>query len=70
MNEQSHSKEEFLNSLPSEPAGDFMDEIRERIRLSGRKVVVVGKAADDIGQQCGGWTISGQGDMGATTKGT
>ena len=39
-------------------------------RSAGRKIVVVGKAADDIGQQCGGWTITWQGDTGATTRGT
>jgi beta-glucosidase len=39
-------------------------------RAAGRKVVVVGKAADDVGQQCGGWTISWQGDTGPITPGT
>src|SRR5262245_21608510 len=29
-----------------------------------------GKAADDIGIQCGGWTIAWQGAMGAVTQGT
>ncbi len=34
------------------------------------KVFVAGKAADDIGLQCGGWTITWQGESGATTIGT
>lgn len=32
-------------------------------------VVVVGPAADDLGIQCGGWTIDWQGKTGAVTKG-
>ena len=31
---------------------------------------VAGKNADDLGNQCGGWTISWQGDSGPITKGT
>ena len=34
-----------------------------------KRVHVVGKAADDLGTQCGGWTISGQGETGAVTTG-
>ncbi len=34
-----------------------------------RHLVVVGKAADDLGIQCGGWTISWQGSTGAVTHG-
>jgi beta-glucosidase len=34
------------------------------------KVVVAGSAADDIGMQSGGWTISWQGATGNTTQGT
>lgn len=33
-------------------------------------VHVAGKSADDIGNQCGGWTITWQGKSGAITKGT
>ncbi|HWQ90521.1 MAG TPA: glycoside hydrolase family 3 C-terminal domain-containing protein, partial [Clostridia bacterium] len=33
------------------------------------KIVVVGKAADDLGIQCGGWTIDWQGKTGTVTKG-
>jgi beta-glucosidase len=33
-------------------------------------IVVAGTAADDIGRQCGGWTISWQGAPGAITDGT
>ena len=34
-----------------------------------KHLAVVGKAADDLGIQCGGWTISWQGDSGAVTHG-
>jgi beta-glucosidase len=34
-----------------------------------KHVVVVGKAADDLGAQCGGWTITWQGKSGAVTTG-
>ena len=34
------------------------------------RVFVAGKNADNIGHQCGGWTISWQGSGGATTTGT
>ncbi len=34
------------------------------------EVFVAGVRADDIGYQCGGWTISWQGSSGATTPGT
>lgn len=33
-------------------------------------VLIAGKAAEDIGMQCGGWSISWQGDHGAITAGT
>jgi beta-glucosidase len=35
-----------------------------------RKIFVGGKAADDLGLQCGGWTISWQGASGRVTDGT
>jgi beta-glucosidase len=34
------------------------------------KILVAGSKADDIGSQCGGWTITWQGKTGAITKGT
>lgn len=34
-----------------------------------KRVQVVGQAADDLGMQCGGWTISWQGDSGKVTRG-
>jgi beta-glucosidase len=34
-----------------------------------KRVVVVGKAADDLGIQCGGWTIDWQGKTGSITHG-
>lgn len=37
---------------------------------SARSIEVAGKAADDIGLQCGGWTVGWQGGLGRTTAGT
>ena len=37
---------------------------------AGGRIHVAGKNADDIGNQCGGWTITWQGRSGDTTKGT
>jgi len=34
-----------------------------------KRIVVIGSAADDIGTQCGGWTITWQGKPGLTTQG-
>ncbi len=34
------------------------------------RLLLAGRAADDIGLQCGGWSISWQGEAGATTSGT
>ncbi len=36
----------------------------------GVRIAVVGAAADDLGYQCGGWTISWQGSRGTITQGT
>jgi beta-glucosidase len=40
------------------------------IRPATRRIVVAGSAADDLGMQCGGWTISWQGSSGRPTVGT
>jgi len=37
---------------------------------NARKIFVAGKNADDIGHQCGGWTITWEGQSGAITPGT
>jgi beta-glucosidase len=37
---------------------------------SGKRILVAGSHADDIGNQCGGWTISWQGHSGEITSGT
>jgi beta-glucosidase len=37
---------------------------------TGLRIGLVGQAADDIGYQCGGWTISWQGSAGPITEGT
>lgn len=44
---------------------------RSLLPLTGGKGIhVAGKCADNIGNQCGGWTITWQGRSGNTTKGT
>ena len=40
------------------------------IKSAASRIVVAGKAADDLGLQCGGWTISWQGASGRVTDGT
>jgi beta-glucosidase len=37
---------------------------------SAKRIHVAGKNADDLGNQCGGWTISWQGESGTPTTGT
>jgi beta-glucosidase len=37
---------------------------------SAKRIHVAGKSADDLGNQCGGWTITWQGQSGAVTSGT
>ncbi|WP_052303264.1 glycoside hydrolase family 3 protein [Deinococcus maricopensis] len=37
---------------------------------AGADVLVIGEAADDVGAQCGGWTITWMGGHGPTTPGT
>jgi beta-glucosidase len=37
---------------------------------AARRIHVAGSHADDLGLQCGGWTISWQGQAGAVTRGT
>ncbi len=39
------------------------------VSRSARRIHVAGVSADDIGNQCGGWTISWQGKSGAVTTG-
>ncbi|MCF8222319.1 MAG: glycoside hydrolase family 3 C-terminal domain-containing protein [Bacteroidales bacterium] len=40
------------------------------LKKDGQKILLAGKRADDIGAQCGGWTISWQGSNGDITEGT
>ena len=40
------------------------------IPASGKKILLAGQGADDIGIQSGGWTITWQGSAGQTTPGT
>ena len=40
-----------------------------RWRRSAARIHVGGKSADDIGNQCGGWTIDWQGKSGDVTPG-
>lgn len=50
------------------------DKINEKTAIEtlaeSKKILVVGKKANDIGIQCGGWTISWQGSAGDITEGT
>jgi beta-glucosidase len=39
------------------------------IAKTAARIVVAGKSADDLGNQCGGWTIDWQGKSGAVTTG-
>ncbi|MDF1596899.1 MAG: glycoside hydrolase family 3 protein [Acidimicrobiia bacterium] len=40
------------------------------LAAGARSIEVAGRAADDIGLQCGGWTVGWQGGSGRTTAGT
>ncbi|KAL3701567.1 hypothetical protein R1sor_019589 [Riccia sorocarpa] len=40
------------------------------LNKNASKIIVVGNHADDIGRQCGGWTITWQGSNGTITNGT
>ena len=39
------------------------------LRKDARRIHVAGRAADDLGMQCGGWTIDWQGRTGTVTRG-
>lgn len=43
---------------------------RSALPLSGQQIMVAGPGADDVGLQCGGWTIEWQGSPGPITPGT
>jgi beta-glucosidase len=40
------------------------------IAATAKRIHVAGKSADDLGNQCGGWTIQWQGESGPVTQGT
>lgn len=40
------------------------------LQKNGQKILVAGRLANDLGAQCGGWSISWQGSNGAITEGT
>lgn len=40
------------------------------LQKNNQKILVAGNMADNLGGQCGGWSISWQGSNGVTTKGT
>ncbi len=42
----------------------------ETLPITGTTIFVAGSAANDVGRQSGGWTISWQGDTGSITEGT
>ncbi|MDB5045590.1 MAG: beta-glucosidase-like glycosyl hydrolase [Deinococcus sp.] len=80
--EQPQTDPALLNTVGSEAHRDLAREaVRESLVLlkNGNgtlplsrtgELLVVGEAADDIGAQCGGWTITWMGGHGATTPGT
>ncbi|MCA1481371.1 glycoside hydrolase family 3 C-terminal domain-containing protein, partial [Bradyrhizobium sp. NBAIM08] len=39
------------------------------LSLTARRIHVSGRGADDLGMQCGGWTVDWQGKRGAVTTG-
>ncbi|MCU7495468.1 MAG: beta-glucosidase [Ignavibacteria bacterium] len=40
------------------------------LKKNARHIILAGKSADDLGNQCGGWSVSWQGESGKTTDGT
>jgi beta-glucosidase len=40
------------------------------LSVKAKRIHVAGKSADDLGNQCGGWTVTWQGKSGPTTSGT
>ncbi len=46
------------------------DKTALQVLADSKNILVAGKKADDIGIQCGGWTISWQGSQGDITEGT
>ncbi|MBE5957465.1 MAG: glycoside hydrolase family 3 protein [Lachnospiraceae bacterium] len=59
---------ESLTLLKNEKMSD--DKTAIQTLAAANKIAVMGEAADDIGTQCGGWTISWTGSKGKTTEGT
>jgi beta-glucosidase len=57
-----------LTLLKNEKMSDGNTAIQDL--AAANKIAVMGEAADDIGTQCGGWTISWTGNKGKTTIGT
>jgi beta-glucosidase len=81
--EHPFTKKEFIDSVGTEGHREIARQaVRESMVLlkkkddvlplqtSGEKILIAGVGGNDIGMQCGGWTISWQGSMGNITDGT
>ncbi|WP_160674818.1 glycoside hydrolase family 3 N-terminal domain-containing protein [Clostridium sp. C8-1-8] len=81
--EDPYAQRDLLNTVGSQAHRDIgRQAVRESLvllkndndivgKLKDKKnILVAGKSADDIGIQCGGWTITWQGASGNTTNGT
>lgn len=55
----------LLKNTKTDNNSTIMNELKNM-----KNIVVAGTSADDIGMQCGGWTISWQGSQGNITSGT
>ncbi|EPS66822.1 hypothetical protein M569_07948 [Genlisea aurea] len=64
------AREAVRKSLVLLKNGESADEPLLPLSKTAPKILVAGTHADNIGYQCGGWTITWQGGSGATTEGT
>ncbi|KAI3721898.1 hypothetical protein L2E82_32917 [Cichorium intybus] len=73
LGEQDHrdlAREAVRKSLVLLKNGKFIDQPMLPLPKKSTKILVAGTHADNIGNQCGGWTIEWHGKSGNITKGT
>ncbi|CAH1451226.1 unnamed protein product [Lactuca virosa] len=73
LGEQDHrdlAREAVRKSLVLLKNGKFVNQPMLPLPKKSTKILVVGTHADDIGNQCGGWTIEWRGKSGNITRGT
>ncbi|CAI9273088.1 unnamed protein product [Lactuca saligna] len=73
LGEQDHrdlAREAVRKSLVLLKNGKFVNQPMLPLPKMSTKILVVGTHADDIGNQCGGWTIEWRGKSGNITRGT